>query len=397
MAVQFDSNYPSLQIDLVFPSPIGTVDITEYVISGQTFIGRQRESDRYDSSASFELDNWDGRFTPGQTAGTYSSGGVSFVRPRVGVRVRATWSATTYGLWRGYVSSWQDVWDAQGHDTRSVISCVGLQSLLAAWNGQPVAPVGSLELSGARVSRILTAASADPFGSSVDAGSVYLIETDLSGNGTTQILDVVDAEGGAFWYEGDGTATFEDRSALVVNSRSNTSQVTFSDASVYFRDASPVSGEDLIYNDVTFERVDGAAQRVTDAASIALYGLRSFSRSGLPAADDIDMLAAAEFNLARWKDPEFRVGQLTIDPASSSALMWPHALGRRIRDRVAVSTALERSGLTVSGEAFVEGVGHSFAQNVWETTFSFSDASAWDGFAASVFDTAVFDTDEFFY
>lgn len=397
MPVQFDSSYPSLQVDLVFPAPIGTVDVTDYVISADTFLGRQRETDRYDAAATFELDNWDGRFTPGQTAGVYSSGGVSFVRPRVGVRVRATWSSTTHALWRGYVSSWKDVFDREGRDTRSVISCVGPSSILARWDGPPVAPVGAGELSGARVSRILTAASAVPFGTSIATGNVAMQATDLSGVGASQIADVVDTEGGAFWYDGDGVAVFEDRASLVANSRSNTSQVTFSDAAVYFRQALPVSGDDLIFNDVTFQREGGAPQRVSDATSIGLYGTIGLSRSQLPAVEDVDMLAAAEFNLARYKDPDRRIAAFTIDPVSAAALMWPHALGRRIRDRVTISATPTRSGITWSGGAFIEGIAHSIRQHSWSTTFSFSSAAPFDVFSTSLFDTGVFDTAVFYF
>lgn len=401
MAVQFDSNYPSLQVDLVFPSPIGTVDITEYVLAGQTFIGRQRESDRYDASAAFELDNWDGRFTPGQTAGTYSSGGVSFVRPRVGVRVRATWSATTYGLFRGAVTSWQDVWNAEGHDTRSVISCTGLSSILAAWVGSDVAPVGAGERSGARVSRILTAASAAPFGTSLATGNVTLDATTLAGDGMSQVLDVVDCEGSggaAFWYDGDGVAVFEGRDALVVNARSTTSQVTFSDGSVYFREAAPVSDDDLIRNRVVMQR-EGAvsAQLAEDATSQGLHGIRSYARSGLPLQYDTDVLGAAELNLLRWKDPDFRLASLTIDPAQAPSLMWPHALGRKIRDRVTVSATPARSGIAVAGDAFIEGISHVFSTHDWSTRFQLSSADPFDGVTAGVWDSGLWDTARWFF
>jgi hypothetical protein len=400
VAVQFDSNYPSLQVDLVFPSPIGTVDITEYVLAGQTFIGRQRESDRYDASAAFELDNWDGRFTPGQTAGTYSSGGVSFVRPRVGVRVQATWSATTYGLFRGVVTSWQDVWDAEGHDTRSVISCAGLSSILASWIGTAVGAVGADERSGARVSRILTAASASPFGTSIATGNVTLAATDLSGDGMSQVLDVVDAEGSggaAFWFDGDGVAVFEGRDALVVNTRSNTSQVTFSDGSVFFREAAPTSDDDLIRNRIVMQREGGLEQAVEDAASQTTHGVRSYSRTGLPLQFDGDVLGAAQLNLLRWKDPDFRLAALTIDPAQSPALIWPHALGRKIRDRATVSATPARSGVAVAGDAFIEGIGHTFSQNSWSTTFQLSSADPFDGVSAGVWDSGLWDTASWFF
>lgn len=398
MAVTFDSSYPELLVELVFPAPIGTVDVTNYWLEGSTFIGRQRETDTYDGACTIKLDNWDGRFTPGQTAGTYSSGGVSFVRPRVGVRIRATWSATSYPVWRGYVTNWQDDWALAGQDTTVTIACAGPQSILAAWTGRALDPlVGDSELAGARVSRILAAAAAAPFGSSVAVGNVRFNDTDLAGNGATLIADVCDAEGGAFWYDAGGVATFEDRTSLVVNTRSNTSQATFSDASILFRDPVPVSGDDLIYNDVTFQREGGQPQNRQDASSIGVYGTRSLTRTGFGAQLDVDMDAVAQYNLARFKDAQNRIGELTIDPVMSAAAYWPHALGRKIRDKVTVSGTVARPGLTVAGDAFVEGITHTIAQHSWQTTFAFSSAAPWAGFAVPTWDSGVWDTSEWFY
>ena len=397
MPIQFDSNYPSWTVEAVFPAPIGTVDISEYVISASMFNGRQRETDRYDSAGTFVLDNWDGRFTPGNTGSAYASGGVNFVRPRVRINVRAVWSATTYYLHAGRATLWSDNWDAEGSDPTVTLSTVGLSADLARWNGQPVAAVGEGELSGARIDRILTAASWSG-GTSLDVGLVAMAATTLDGNGVTQLEQVVDAEGGAFWIDPDGTAVFEDRAALVVNSRSNTSQVTFSQASVFFRDAQPSSGEDTLFNVVTMSRTDGPEQTVSDATSIATYGGElAYERTNLPALEDVDVLAVAEYNLARFKDPDARVAALTIDPAASPSLMWPHALGRRIRDRATVTAYVLRSATTVTEDVFIEGITHEFSQNRWQTSFTFSNAAPWDGFEAPVFDTGVFDTARFFF
>jgi hypothetical protein len=45
--------------------------------------------------------------------------------------------------------------------------------------------------------------------------------------------------------------------------------------------------------------------------------------------------------------------------------------------------------------AFIEGVGHQFSQFRWSTTFYLSSALAWDGFAASTFDSGEFDSARF--
>lgn len=398
MPVTFDTTlYPSLQVDALFPAPIGTVDITDFVESLTTTRGRSRELDGYTGSGSLVLSNWDGRFTPGNLSGPYVSGGVSFVRPRVPIRVRATWASVTYDLFYGFASSWRDTFGREGLDPTVSVTLADPLSILAAWNGDPVAPVGEGELSGARVSRILTAAGW-PLTSSVATGLSALSATTLAGNGLGQLTVVAEAEGGAYWCEGSGQFVFEGRDALITNARSNTSQVTFSPASVWYRDAQTDQPDDLLYNVATFANSAGVVRTVSDATSIGLYGQRTYpSRGTLPNIVETELQALAEFAVARYKDPEYRVTNVTIDPPKSPSLMWPQALGRRIRDRATVTLQPVRPALTITQNVFIESVAHTIRQNVWSTTFGFSSAAPFVAFTSSVFDTGVFDTATFFY
>lgn len=400
MSVLFDSSFPTITVYLQFPSPIGSIDVTEYLQSCATFNGRQREADRFDARGQMVLENWDGRFTPANLSGPYVDSGVSYVRPRVGVYITALWDAATYDVFTGEVTSFRDDWrgsaSIEGQDSLTMVTFTGRYSQIAAWTGQPVTPVGEGELGGDRIDRILTAAGWG--GGLVPAtGTVALQATDLAGNAVQQILDVVDAEGGSFYIEPSGIAIFEDRTTLVTASRSNTSQVTFSDASVFVRDiALPTISDERLANQVTYQREGGDPQTASDATSQSLYGVRTLTRSGLPALYDVDMMNAAEFDLARFKDPEYRVESVTIDPNVSPALMWPHALGRRIHDRVSVSVYNARMAKTVAHDAFIEGASHEFSQFRWTTTFYLSSALAWDGFEVATFDAGEFDTARFF-
>lgn len=401
MPVQFDATYPTLTIWLQFPAPIGSVDVTDYLHRGGTFNGRQRGADRFDARGMLLLENWDGRFSRSNLSGPYVSAGVSFIRPRVGIYITAQWGATTYDVFTGEVKGWQEDWKGnaaiEGFDALTAVTFVGKYASIARWSGRAVAPVGEGEMSGARIARILTAQGWTG-GTALATGDVPMQATDLAGNGMQQILDVVDAECGSFYIEPSGIATFEARSSLVVNSRSNTSQVTFSDASVYFRDVRfPESNDDTIVNDVAMQREGGAVQTASDPTSQTLYGVRTYNRSGLPALEDVFMQSAAEFNVARWKDPEDRIDAVTIDPAQAPSVMWPHALGRRIHDRATITAYNARQARSATYDSFIEGFAHSFSQFNWETTFYFSDALPWNGFSASVFDTGVFDTAKFFY
>lgn len=400
MALAFDGNYPSYTVEAVFPAPVGTVDITDYVLNGSVFNGRSRETDRYDARGTFVLDNWDGRFSPGYGSGPYASGGVNFVRPRVRINVRAVWSATTYYLHAGRATVWHDNWDddagTYGMDPTVTLSTVGLMADLAAWNGTTVAEVGDGELSGARFDRIRTAAGWAG-ATSINTGTVQMTATDLAGNAVTQLEQVCDTEGGAMWVDPDGTLIFEDRTALVENTRSNTSQVTFSEASVYFLDARPTSGVDTLFNTVTVARAGGPPQTVSDATSVDAYGTLTYSRTNLPAVLDTDMRAVAEYNLARFKDPDTRIADLSIVPAQAPSTFWPHALGRRIRDRATVTAYVPRSATTITGSVFIEGIGHQWSQNQWLTTFSFSNAAPWTPFTLSKWDTGTWDSARWYF
>lgn len=397
MSVQFDANHPTITVELIFPSPVGTVDVTEYIESCSTMLGRRREGDRYAGTATLELSNWDGRFTTANLSGPYVDGGVSFVRPRVGVRIEATWSSTDYAVWFGEVRIWQDTFAANGQDPRTLVHCVDASARLARWDGVALStPVGGGERSGERIDRILTAADW-PYAADLMDGSIQVTETTLEGLGSAQIQLVVDAEGGAFWVDAAGTAVFEDRAALATETRSNTSQVTFSDASVFFRNPTTSQDEMLIRNTVTLQRDGGEPQTATDATSVGLYGTCSWVRTGLPAESDAELAGLAELAVIRWAEPEYRVDEVTIDPAASPSLMWPHALGRKIRDRATVAVEVAQSGLTITRGVFIEGIAQRFSQHSWETTFFFSSATPWDSISGDRWDSGLWDTAVWFF
>jgi hypothetical protein len=398
MPVQFDATFPSVTVSISFPAPFGTVDITTYVDDCSTFLGRRRSRERFDARGTLLLNNWDGRFTPANLSGPYVSGGVSFVRPRVGVTIIAQWDAATFDVFTGTVTSWQDDWqgnaEIEGQDSLTAVTFTGTHTELAAWNGAAVAPVGEGELSGARISRILTAAWSG--GSVVYSGQVAMQATTLAGNALRQIEDVVTAEGGSWFVRQNGSFEFEDRTTLLVRPQSTTSQCTFSDASLFVRNVElPTTSDEQLINRATYTRTGGIPQTANDSGSQSLYGIADEVQSDLPALYDVDVMAAAEYTVARFAQPEYRVQSLTIDPNVAPSLMWPQALGRQIHDRVTVSVYNARSAQTVAHDAFIEGVAHRFGQNRWATTFYLSSTTATDPFAVSEFDSGNFDSARF--
>lgn len=92
------------------------VDITSYVrhIGGVT-IGRGRPTEvaQFQAGrAALTLANLDRRFDPLYAAGTYYGN----LTPRKQIRIRATWSAVTYDLFRGHIVGWPQEYPSVGTD-----------------------------------------------------------------------------------------------------------------------------------------------------------------------------------------------------------------------------------------------------------------------------------------
>ena len=210
-------------------------DVSTYVKSLTIRRGRQQETARYEAgSASVVLLNTDGRFSPSNLSGPYVSSGVSGILPWVPIRIKGTYSAVAYGIFYGWITSWQETYGDQGGKTNEVtISCVDEFSRLARFDGEDGQDfVGGGESSGSRIDRILTAAGSTA-STNLAAGVVAMQETDLSQNALAEIHVTADSEGGAVWVDGDGVIQFESRYALLENSRSNTVQTVFSDRDVW--------------------------------------------------------------------------------------------------------------------------------------------------------------------
>lgn len=205
-------------------------DISSYVRSLNVRRGRQRETQRYEAGrATIRLSNLTGDFSPTNMTSIFVTGTVNGVRPWVPIRITGTYSSTAYGIFYGYVTSWSESYGGQGGLESWVdLQCVDEFGKLARFDGSGDEYVGDGESSSARINRILDAAgsTADRY---LEAGTILLQEVILNNNATSDLQLTTDSEGGALWVDGSGVIRFENRSALLINARSNTVNLTLSD------------------------------------------------------------------------------------------------------------------------------------------------------------------------
>lgn len=378
-------------------------DITAYVRSGRTQRGRIRDFDHFTAgSMTLELNNYDARFTPANLSGPYVAAGVTQIRPHVPIRVRATFNGITYAVWYGKTVSWQDTYPAQGYNSITTVDCIEQIGDLATFNRSALgSAIGAGETTGARINRILTDARW-PLATNIANGQVTVQGTVMSGVAMDELFVTADSEGGALWQDPDGTICFEDQTALLTQTRSNTSQVTFSaagGAAVPYRDPVPTTDDIGLFNDIQYTRVGGTMQRAADLSSQALYGPTPNVRvrTDLVSQTDAQVSVLAAIELTRSKDAEYRFSKITVIPQKSPSVCWPHVLGRRIRDRAVVTGTIATAGVTISRNVFIDGISHTFDPTNWITDFYFTSATPYDTYSASLWDTGKWDSAIWFF
>ena len=341
-------------------------DISAYWRGFTTSRGRGHERDTVAAgTATLILSNDDRRFEPEFTSGAYTPN----VLPMKPFRVRAVHSATTYDLFRGFIEALPQAWP-QMKD--SVVSMTGVDGFkVLAWN--EITTAETQELSGARVGNLLDAAGWPAAARSIDTGDFQMIAyTPPCGKALGEIDRVVKTEDGLFFMDGAGDAVFHDNS----HRSGASSQGTFNDDGTGLKYADLVVGYDdfQIWNDVTVAGLNVSKQAAEDATSVTKYGRRTLDVNDTLHVSAANALTVAQGLRDRYKDPAFRVSQITITPRVDPTNLWPEVLGRELGDLMTVKRTPPGGGAQISVLVFVEGISHTVhaATKTWTTTYLLS-------------------------
>lgn len=345
------------------------------------------------------LANEDRRFDPTNLAGPYVAAGASQVKAGRAIRLRATWAGTTYDLFRGFVDEPRLNYKNRGQATATLVATDGT-AVVAAYDQNAGGIVGTGEDTGARINRILDNAGWPTEERNIAVGKTTVQGTDLSANAWSEITQTSDTEIGEVYFDVDGKVTFRNRDALLVDTRSATSQATFGDADdgieLGFTEVELAADLNQTKNIIRASRVGGVQQIVEDAASIAEYRRRTWQRSDLLHQTDTEVADYVAYVLSLLKSNELRIVSITVDPLADPADLFPQVLGRKLGDRVTVKFTPPGGGARISREVFIRGIEHAIGRDTWQTTFAFQDAT--NKFQFLVFDNATlgrFDSNAF--
>lgn len=372
------------------------VDITADVRLLRTHRGRQRETGRVEAgTAELVLDNRSGDYSPENTAGPYTAGGITGIRPWRPFRIRATWAGVTYGVIAGYAISWQEQYDGPADtDSVMVVRLVDELARIAGYDAPEVAAVGAGEDAAFRIARILTnAGNTAPSALYVDFDASTMIDTVHGDNALAEIHLTCDSDAGIFYADRDGTLTYEGKFFRFWTSTSSLPTAWLTDVpgpSNSYTDIGMSYDGDNLVNIATFAKVSGADQTFADSESRALYGDRRVTRNDLICETDTMALGLATWEVLRKSTPESRIDYVALAPMGSAYGLFNTCLSAEISRRIQV-THTPVGGYTIVRDLFVEGIEHTVTADDWRTVFRCGSTAAHDLMGDPLWDAGEWD------
>jgi hypothetical protein len=337
-------------------------DITDRLLSANTSRGKNQALDRIDAgNLSIVVDNFDRLFDPLYENGFY----YTQLIPGKEIRISCNDLPVIYG-------TVDDIDIAYEPGNRSVVNFKATDGLsyLTQNNLPEVFP--DVELSGARVSRILDLPEVDwPIDKrSIDTGNSLMLDTDIvQGTQAIGYLQLVaTSESGEVFVSKDNNFVFKQR-----NSIPNLPNIIFTDEAsipgftvIPFAELGVVYGTEELYNRIILTNDLPSFPDeviVEDLDSQVLYGPHSYTQSGLLNETLSDLESLADFLLLRFKEPQYRFSSLSVVMDILSEAQQDQILDLEIGDIVQVR--FTPSGIPPAIEQYVRviGISHDWQNN----------------------------------
>ena len=360
----------TLSTSNVLGGSVTLTDVTSFVQSVSINRGRSRDLNSFSSgSCVINLENSaDGRFNPANASGPYFPG----IEPLIEVVVDClvAGESTYTNLFTGFVTDWLTQYP---NKTTSKVQVSCSDAFVKLANIEVSSLSASSSPSGTMVSSILSNAQVQFSGAtSIDTGISTMQSINKSGNVLSLLQEIEKSENGAFFVGADGTLNFKDRHS----SFATTSTIIFSDdgSNIPYLEGNQPVDDDLIFNVINLKRGGGSVQSAVDLASQSKYLKRVFERSNLLNSTDSDVLAAAEYLLAKYKDalPRFSSMVLNIDTLSAGNQL--SVLGLEMNDGIKIEITPPGEGSQIVRESVVDGVSFAISPDDFVIRFNVSDA-----------------------
>jgi len=301
-----------LDVNVLADSTAVIVDVSDQINYIQTSRGRDALVDQFQTGRlTLRIVDQNGDFNPTNPSGPY----YELLTPMKKVQISATYGATTYSLFSGFITSYVNT---QPKDATEVAytTIQAVDAFRLAQNAQVSTVTGATagNLSGTRINQILDQIGWPATMRDIDAGLTTMqADPGTARTSLDAMTTVATSEYGALYVNTDGEFVFQDR-AVTAGSIGGT-VTTFNDdgTGIPYANANWKLDDDLIFNSAQISRTGGSPQTAINQASIDKYFIHSYNLQDLLMQTDAVALDYAQAYVASRAETQVRCDGIELD------------------------------------------------------------------------------------
>jgi hypothetical protein len=301
-----------LDVNILGDSAALIVDVSDQINYIQTSRGRNALVDQFQTGQlTLRIVDQNGDFNPTNPTGPY----VGLLTPMKKVQISATYGATTYSLFSGFITSYVNT---QPKDATEVAytTIQAVDAFRLAQNAQVSTVTGASagDLSGTRINQILDQIDWPATMRDVDAGLTTLQAdpgTPRTSLGAMQT--VADSEYGALYVNTDGEFVFQDRSITAGSAGGTVTTFNDNGTGISYANAMWKLDDNLVFNSAQVSRLGGSAMSASNQASIDKYFIHSYNLQDLLMQTDAVALDYARAYVASRAETQVRCDGIELD------------------------------------------------------------------------------------
>jgi hypothetical protein len=345
------------------------VDVSNVVDSIQTMRGRNPQADQFQTGTlTMRIVDQNGDFNPQNPSSPY----YNLLTPMRKVQITATYGATTYPIFAGFITTYTTTTPKNANDV-VYTTITAVDAFRLAQNAQVSTITGATagDLSGTRINEILDQIGWPLTMRDVDAGLTTMQADPGTARTSLAAMQTVEtSEYGALYVDAAGSFVFQDRA--VTAGSTGKAPVVFNDngTGIGYFDAVWRLDDTLVYNSASITRTGGTAQTAINQASIDKYFIHSYNQQNLLMQTDAVALDYARAYVASRAETSIRCDAIKLDLYTDNYTAGTvAALGLDYFDPVTITTN-QPGGSTLTKTLQVFGVAQSITPNSWKTTLT---------------------------
>jgi hypothetical protein len=301
-----------LDVNILGDSASVIVDVSDQVNLIQTSRGRNALVDQFQTGAlTLRIVDQNGDFNPTNPSGPY----YELLTPMKKVQISATYGATTYSLFSGFITSYVNT---QPKDATEVAytTIQAVDAFRLAQNAQISTVTGASagNLSGTRINQILDQIDWPATMRDVDAGLTTMqADPGTARTSLDAMTTVATSEYGALYVNTDGEFVFQDRSVTAGSIGGTVTTFNDDGTGIAYANAMWKLDDDLIFNSAQISRTGGSPQTAINQASIDKYFIHSYNLQDLLMQTDAVALDYAQAYVASRAETQVRCDGIELD------------------------------------------------------------------------------------